>query len=305
MFGLYFYFLFSVAVNSTANMLLVVLVLVPVFFLLLKNSLFGAKHLPPGPNVWQLLGNISEFRKKPHVAFTNLAKVYGPIMSLRLGSRVVVVASTAAAAREILKTQDRNFSGRYLPWVYYKIPSAKHSSLAMSKECNDTWKFLRGISQNFIFSSKSVELTAEMRKVKVMEMVKYLRSKEGEVVKLDDVICATVTNIISTILVSRNLFDIRGENENDEKVKALVNRIVEMVSSLGLSDLFSIMKMVDFHTARKGVEIYRKIMCVWGDMVQERRGRRDNNAISARDFLDILLADNTLSDDQICILFMV
>ncbi|KAI3458187.1 hypothetical protein Pfo_014850, partial [Paulownia fortunei] len=289
---------------DTSNMLLAALVLVPLFFLFLKKSLFGATHLPPGPNAWQVLGNISEFRKKPHVALTNLAKVYGPIMSLRLVGQVVVIASAAAAAKEILKTQDRIFSGRYLPGVYYKIPRAQQSSLAMSTECNDTWKFLRGISQNFIFSSKSVESKADMRKAKVVEMVKHLQSKAGEVVKLDDLLNATIYNIISDILVSRNVFDVRGECENDEKVRALVNEIIEMVSSLGLSDLFPILKMVDFLSKEKGLEIYRKIMYIWGEMVKERRSaRRDDNAVSARDFLDVLL-ENALPDDQICIVIM-
>ncbi|KAK6132128.1 hypothetical protein DH2020_034119 [Rehmannia glutinosa] len=229
-------------------------------------------------------------------------------MSIRLGGQVVVIASSASSAKEILKTHDRIFSGRFLPMVYYKIPGAQQSSLAMSKECNDTWKFLRGISQNFIFSSKSVESKAGMRKAKAAEMVEYLQSRNGEVVKLEDILNATIYNILSDILVSRNLFHVSGDCADDERVRGLVNEIIEMVSGLGLSDLFPSLKIIDFRSKVKALEIYRKMMYVWGDTVKERRlarrvGDGDCNAISGRDFLDVLL-EYDLPDDQICITVM-
>ncbi|KAK6124309.1 hypothetical protein DH2020_041966 [Rehmannia glutinosa] len=58
----------------------------------------------------------------------------------------------------------------------------------MSKECNDTWKFLRGISQNFIFSSKSVDTKVGMRKTRRRDGG-ISRRENGEVVKLEDKLC--------------------------------------------------------------------------------------------------------------------
>ncbi|KAL7109100.1 hypothetical protein ACP275_06G154000 [Erythranthe tilingii] len=275
----------------------IMLVVILVLLFLKKLGLFGStEKLPPGPNTWQVLRKVSEFRKQPHIAFSNLAKVYGPIISLRLGGQFLIIASSAATAKEILKTQDRNFSGRFLPLVYYKIPSAEQSSVVMSKECNATWKFLRGMSQNFIFSNKSVESKAYLRKSKVLEMI----------VNLDNIMNSTLSNIISDVLVSRNVFDITREEEtNDhENMRALVHEIVDMVSSsVGLSDLFPFMRFLDFRSGKKAMEIHKKMMHMWGDMVKERRSHRVHDVnYSARDFLDVLI-DNSLTDDQIYVVF--
>lgn len=156
-----------------------------------------------------------------------------------------------------------------MPSVYYAIPSVTKSSMTMSRECNDTWKFLRGISQNYIFSTKAVDLKAGIRKDKVAEMMTYLVERQGQVVKLDDIVSATVTNIVTNVLASKDLFDIKGEeNESVRKVKALVNEIVETVARPGLSDLYPQLKNVDFWSKRDAMVLHAKVVSVWKDIIQ-------------------------------------
>ncbi|KAG8381366.1 hypothetical protein BUALT_Bualt06G0114800 [Buddleja alternifolia] len=234
-------------------MLVALLVLLSLILFFLEHILFGSSQLPPVPNAWQVLRKLSDLGKKPHIAFSNMANIYGPLMSLRLGGQLIVVASSSATAKQILKTQDRILSGRCPPSVYYKIPGAIQSSISMSKECNDTWKSLRGLGQNCIFSSKSIESKGDIRMA---------------------------------------------------KMRALTTEIIEMVSAPGLADLFPVLKGIDFWNNKKGLEIYRKIMYIWEDMVKEKRVRRDNNATSTRDYLDVLL-ENKLPDEQINFALMV
>ncbi|KAK4479998.1 hypothetical protein RD792_013055 [Penstemon davidsonii] len=221
----------------------------------------------------------------------------------------MVIASSPATAKEILRTNDKILSGRYMPSTYYAIPRVIKSSMTMSRECNTTWKFLRGVSQNFIFSSRAVDSKGEIRKDKVTQMLNYLVEKERQVVKLDDIVTATVSNIVTNVLASRNIFDIRsgeGEINHDQKVKALINEIVEAVASPGLTDLFPILRSVDFWSKRNAMVLHRKVMYVWKDIIDERRSiRRENNSnISTRDFLDVLV-ENAFLDDQISLLFTV
>ncbi|KAL3838860.1 hypothetical protein ACJIZ3_023451 [Penstemon smallii] len=289
-------------------MLLLLLFLVPLL-LLCKNKFFiRVSKLPPGPNLLQFLWNISQFGKEPHIAFKKLAKIYGPLISIRLGGQFMVIASSPAIAKEILRTNDKILSGRYMPSTYYAIPRVIKSSMTMSKECNTTWKFLRGVSQHFIFSSRAVDSKGEIRKDKVTQMLNYLAEKECQVVKLDDIVTATVSNIVTSVLASRNLYDIRSgeghEIKHDQKVKALINEIVEAVASPGLTDLFPILRSVDFWSKRNAMVLHRKVMYVWKDIIDERRSiRHENNRnISTRDFLDVLL-ENAFLDDQISLLF--
>jgi hypothetical protein len=52
---------------------------------------------------------------KPHKAFAKLAKIYGPILSLKLGQVTTIVVSSADMAKEILLTYDSLLSDRIVP----------------------------------------------------------------------------------------------------------------------------------------------------------------------------------------------
>ena len=69
--------------------------------------------LPPGPTPWPLIGSLHLLGTDPHRALADLARTYyGPLMSIRLGQRLCVVASSPEAAKELLKLQDANFCSR-------------------------------------------------------------------------------------------------------------------------------------------------------------------------------------------------
>ncbi|KAK4490290.1 hypothetical protein RD792_000957, partial [Penstemon davidsonii] len=281
------------------SMILILLLLVPLFLFVLKHHPFGIKNIPPGPNVFQILWNISLFVKKPHIALKNLSETYG-LFSFRLGAQLVVVASSPLVVEEILKTRNRISSGRYLPSIYYNIPEASNASIVMSRECNDTWRFLRRIGHNCIFSTKAIESTSEIRKTNVMEMLKFIKSKkEGKIVDIDHMLYATFTNIMNTLLTSRNLFGGGGEGANDKKLKAFLNEIVEETSNLGLTDLFPILNGVDFWKREKAKTIYQNAKFIWGDIINERSATQ-GNPNRTQDFLDIL-KENAYTDDEISI----
>ncbi|GAY66814.1 hypothetical protein CUMW_251780 [Citrus unshiu] len=42
------------------------------------------KQLPPGPRPHPVIGNLLELGDKPHKSLLELAKIHGPIMSLKL-----------------------------------------------------------------------------------------------------------------------------------------------------------------------------------------------------------------------------
>ncbi|KAL3848850.1 hypothetical protein ACJIZ3_010732 [Penstemon smallii] len=215
--------------------------------------------------------------------------------------RLVVVASSQATAKDILK--HRSFSGRFFPSLYYNNPGTLHFSVVTAKQCNDTWKYLRGIGQTYLFSSKAIESNALVRKNKAMEMVNYLRMKEGEIVNIENVIFATLSNISSNILASRNLFSIDLDSIADRKLVNFIHQVVEKaITSPGLSDLFPILEKIDFWTKRNAMDMHRLIKFTWGDIIKEKRASNQPRD-SEHDFFDIL-AENACSDDQIASLLM-
>ncbi|KAK6153493.1 hypothetical protein DH2020_013132 [Rehmannia glutinosa] len=276
------------------------LVLVPIIFLFLKHFLFGDRQLPPGPNSLYVLTYLSQLIYKPHRALQKLSQIYGPLMSFQLGDQLMVVASSPDIAKEFCKTHDRIFSGRHLPSVYHNLPGIMNSSIVLSPDCSKSWKLLRSIGQNCVFSSKAMESNAWIRKAKVMDLVSHLRTNEGKVANLEDMMFATLANIISTALTSRNLFDIHGQENNEYKeMMALVNEVIEKTTTLGLVDFLPILKGIDFWSKKKAMDMYQKIQQTWGGIIDERKSMGHENLSSTPDFLDIVLADSTFSKDQI------
>ncbi|KAK8655953.1 hypothetical protein V6N13_108515 [Hibiscus sabdariffa] len=70
------------------------------------------RKLAPGPRALPIIGNFHMLGKLPHQRLHHLAKRYGPILSLRLGSVPTIVVSSPQAAELFLKTHDLVFTSR-------------------------------------------------------------------------------------------------------------------------------------------------------------------------------------------------
>ena len=57
-------------------------------------------RLPPGPYPLPIIGNLLELGDKPHGSLATLSKRYGPLMSLKLGSRATIVVSSPDIAKK-------------------------------------------------------------------------------------------------------------------------------------------------------------------------------------------------------------
>ncbi|XP_062214519.1 cytochrome P450 81Q32-like [Phragmites australis] len=75
-----------------------------------KNK--GIQRLPPSPPAIPVLGHLHLLGKPIHAALARLAARYGPVVSLRLGSRDAVVVSSAECARECFTEHDVCFANR-------------------------------------------------------------------------------------------------------------------------------------------------------------------------------------------------
>ncbi|XP_059639220.1 (S)-N-methylcoclaurine 3'-hydroxylase-like protein [Cornus florida] len=280
------------------------ILLLPIIFFILKHfkSYFLSKTslpLPPGPSPWPILGNIPQMGKKPHITLTNFARSYGPLMSLRLGTQIMIIGSSTTAAEEILKTHDRSLSARYVPSaVPAKSSKFNHLSLGWALECNDGWKNLRTICRSELFSGKAMECQACLRETKATDMVKFVCAKEGKEVKVAELVFATVFNMLSNASISRDLISLEKEGV-DGGMKSLIRKYIELISASNLSDFYPILGALDLQgLKKKAKEAFMRICATWEPIIKDRREGRRGNASSQEDFLDALL-DNSCSNDQI------
>nr|GEW30731.1 cytochrome P450 [Tanacetum cinerariifolium] len=171
-------------------------ILTPFFLWFITNKLYNTKeNLPPGPPQLPIIGNIHQFiGKKPHVSTAVFATKYGPLMSLRLGSQHLVVASSPEASMQILK--------RVLA-------------------------ILRTLCRVEIFSAKSIEAQSDLRNEKLAQLLDFLNITEGKVVKVEEVIFTTLFNTMSNILFSKDFLDLKGDHATANWMKMALQKALE------------------------------------------------------------------------------
>ncbi|PIA35872.1 hypothetical protein AQUCO_03400038v1 [Aquilegia coerulea] len=263
----------------------VFIVSLPLYFFLFILRDLCQKNLPPGPYPSPIIGNLLQVGNKPHVQFAKLAKTYGDLFTLKLGFQRVVVASSPAAAIEVLKKHDKILTGRY---VFQSIRVKEHieNSLVWS-ECNENWRLLRKICRTELFSHKMIESQAHLREAKVLDMVRFLQKKEGEVVKIVEVVFGTLFNIFGNLLFSKDVYDFEDPTGGKAEMKEHFWKLLEIGNATNPADYFPIMGKFDLFGQRREVaSVIRQIYDVWGVMLKERRRMKGNE----NDFVSVLLS---------------
>ncbi|KAK6479186.1 cytochrome P450 1B1-like [Huso huso] len=66
----------------------------------------------PGPFAWPVVGNAMQLGQMPHITFSKLAKKYGNVYQISLGSNKIVVLNGEVAIRQALLKHSTAFAGR-------------------------------------------------------------------------------------------------------------------------------------------------------------------------------------------------
>ncbi|KAM0881825.1 hypothetical protein ACQ4PT_032715 [Festuca glaucescens] len=93
-----------------------------------RTNLAAGRMLPPSPPSLPIVGHLRLLGSLPHRSLRSLAASCGPVMYLRLGRVPTVVACSAAAAEEAMKTRDLAFASR--PRLFMVEPSASTTAPA-------------------------------------------------------------------------------------------------------------------------------------------------------------------------------
>ena len=96
------------------------------FVLLWNLSKIGRrpKNYPPGPPTIPFLGNLHQIpRKKRHLQFEKWAREYGPIYSLILGTKVMIVLNSDKAINDLIDKRGAIYSSRPESYIAQEILS--------------------------------------------------------------------------------------------------------------------------------------------------------------------------------------
>ncbi|CAN6278340.1 unnamed protein product [Urochloa humidicola] len=127
------------------------------------------RRLPPGPVPLPVIGNLLDVASRlPHRSLSRLAERYGPLMTLRLGSAVVVVASSPAAAREVLRTHNASITGRNAPDAWNGAGHAANSVFVLPPRRR--WRALRRLGAEHMLSPRRLDGLRPAARDAILEM---------------------------------------------------------------------------------------------------------------------------------------
>lgn len=137
--------------------------------------------LPPGPPKLPIIGNLHQLtsNKTPiHHRLQELAKVYGPIMHLRLGEVSTVVISSPELAKAVMRTHDANFASRPELMVG-KYLYSDSSDIALAPY-GEYWRQVRKIATLELFTARRVQSFRAIREEEGNNLVKFIATKAAQ-----------------------------------------------------------------------------------------------------------------------------
>jgi cytochrome P450 len=138
---------------------------------------------------------------------------------------------------------------------------------------------------------KILDAQSSLRKRKISEMIEHLKAKEeGGVVNIGELVFATVFNMLSNVLLSKDLIGMK-EKTADGRMKGLMRSLVGTIIAPNFSEYFPILSSFDFQKlGDKAMMLVAKIQAIWEPIIEERR--KAGIPLTQNDFLDVLLANN-------------
>ncbi|CAK7338765.1 unnamed protein product [Dovyalis caffra] len=250
----------------------------------------GGTILPPGPRQLPMIGNILALGNKPHQSLANLSKIYGPLMTLKLGRITTLVISSPDIAKEALQKHDQALSSR--PVLDAIRANNHHKNSMVWLPASTHWKFLKKVAAVQMFNSQKLDAGQALRREKVQEMLEYVHENcnNGHVVDIGRTAFTTVLNLISNTFFS---FDIANYNSNfSQEFSDLVVGVMEQVGKPNIADYFPILRLVDPQGVRRKMNIYfERIAQIFESIINERIQEHSSlvAAKATHDVLDALL----------------
>ncbi|KAK1272975.1 Flavonoid 3',5'-hydroxylase 1 [Acorus gramineus] len=200
---------------------------------------------PPGPKGLPLLGSLPFLRHDVHRQFAEIAREYGPIFGLRMGSKQLVMVTTASPAKEVLRDYDATFANRDVP-VVARVASRGGLDFAWGQLDAPHWRPVRKLCTRELLNGSSLDALHGMRRAEVRRMVGELYGKAGggaAPVNVGEVAFICAVNVMMSAIWGGGL-SVEGERRTDV-MREKVGEMMHLSVMPNVSDFFPALAALD------------------------------------------------------------
>ncbi|KAM5572769.1 hypothetical protein ABKV19_012697 [Rosa sericea] len=256
--------------------------------------------LPPGPRGLPVLGYLPFLGANLHLEFTDMARVYGPIYKLQLGTKLCIVVSSPELVKQVVRDHDTTFSNRD-PTIAALVGSYGASDIAFGSYGSD-WRKLRKVFVSQILTKINLDDGYALRKEEVHKSISHIyHDKIGTQTDLGEFVFSTVINATLRMLWGATL---QG-TDFGEDYRKLVAEIVDLFAKPNISDYFPVLARFDIQgierQAKKVQSAIDKILSCAIEEGMKKLASAKNGGVrqkhERKDFLQFLLENNNNHED--------
>ncbi|KAL6642539.1 hypothetical protein ACP70R_020720 [Stipagrostis hirtigluma subsp. patula] len=255
------------------------------------------RRLPPGPWPLPVIGNVLHVsRKHPHRSLACLAERHGPLMTVRLGASLFVVASAPAAAREILQRHSASLSGRSPADAWRGAGHGANSVFVLQPGAK--WRALRRLGAAQLFSPRRLEELRPLRRDAVQGLLQDVLSESGggAPVSVRRAAFAAMARLLWRAMFSEELHEAASGCLHDG-----VREAMALVMTPNVSDLFPAVAAADLQGVRRrmAAQIGRPYQLIDREIERRTRGRESGGGggcARRNDLLDVMLGMSEQQD---------
>nr|GMD99786.1 angelicin synthase-like [Ipomoea batatas] len=269
--------------------------LLSALWLYAKSISKKAPPLPPGPRGFPVVGYLPFLRPNLHHQFTDLARKYGPIFKLQLGSRLVVVVNSPSIAKQVVRNHDAVFANRDPP-IAAIVGTYGCRDIAFAPS-GTYWRDIRKLFVREMLSSANLRACHEHRREEVRKAIRSVRSRTGQAVNIRELASSTEINVVARMIWGSTLGSDEGKiDQIGGEFREIMGKFVAMVGEPNISDFFPWLARLDLQRVQARMEgmvkvldnIFDPIIKEGVRIVCEKSGSTTKDD-EKKDFLQILL----------------
>ncbi|KAK1436564.1 hypothetical protein QVD17_02345 [Tagetes erecta] len=243
----------------------------------------------------------------PHATLASMADRYGPMFTVRLGIRRVLVVSDWEIAKDIFTTNDMNVSERP-NYIAAQILGRKGASFSFTPY-GPYWHGIRKVISQELLSNSRLEKLKHVRMIELERAIKSMhllcrekRDEQGKVlVEMKKWFGELNMNLMLKLLAGKR-YTGGGDGEDDEEMMSCRKVIREWVEYLGqflVADALPFLRWLDLGGYEKEMSrVARELDSMVGKWLAEHRQKLSSgNATDINDFMDVMI--QVVEDDDV------